>query len=131
MRRHNPVLIYGATPVGSRERLVATFQNDKTCRVIVCQMDAASEVITLHASHHVIIAEPSPVPARNRQAIARAHRQGQKYPVLARFVLLPGTLDARLMSIIASKTIDNDRIVDGQTSKNSQLVTSEAFPDTQ
>jgi SWI/SNF-related matrix-associated actin-dependent regulator 1 of chromatin subfamily A len=132
LRRYNPVLIYGATPVGSRERLVATFQNDVKCRVIVCQMDAASEVITLHASHHVIIAEPSPVPARNRQAIARAHRQGQKYPVLARFVLLPGTLDARLMSIIARKTRDIARVVDDvQTSENSQLITSEAFPDTQ
>jgi SWI/SNF-related matrix-associated actin-dependent regulator 1 of chromatin subfamily A len=127
LKRHNPVLIYGATPVGSRERLVATFQNDKTCRVIVCQMDAASEVITLHASHHVIIAEPSPVPARNRQAIARAHRKGQKYPVLARFVLLPGTLDARLMSIIARKTRDIARVVDGAPA-TPELAYGEAFP---
>ena len=35
---------------------------------------------------------------KNHQAIARAHRKGQRHPVLARFVLLPGTLDARLMS---------------------------------
>jgi SWI/SNF-related matrix-associated actin-dependent regulator 1 of chromatin subfamily A len=131
LKRHHALLIYGSTPVGKREAIVASFQTDKRYRVIVLQMDAASEVITLHASHHVIIAEPSPVPARNQQAIARAHRKGQKYPVLARFVLLPGTLDARLMSIVARKTREIARIVDGAPiPKNYELAASAAFPDT-
>jgi SNF2 family DNA or RNA helicase len=72
----------------------------------------------------VILAEPSPVPAKNHQAIARAHRKGQKSPVLARFVLLPGTLDEALMRIIARKTRDIAKIVDPD------LVTAEPTPAT-
>jgi SNF2 family DNA or RNA helicase len=75
-------------------------------------IDTAGEVITLHASHNVFLMEPSPVPAKNHQAIARAYRNGQKNAVLARFILLPGTLDARLMAIVARKTRDIAKIVD-------------------
>jgi SWI/SNF-related matrix-associated actin-dependent regulator of chromatin subfamily A-like protein 1 len=129
--RHSPLVITGATEQGVRESAIGSFQNDPKRRLIILAIEAAGEVITLHASHNVVIAEPSPVPAKNYQAIARAHRKGQRHPVLARFVLLPGTLDARLMSIIARKTRDIAQIVDGApTPKNSQLALDEAFPDT-
>jgi len=139
LKRFSPLVIHGGTPMKQRDLAIEQFQNDERRRLIILAIEAAGEVITLHASHNVIVAEPSPVPAKNHQAIARAHRKGQKHPVLARFVLLPGTLDARLMSIIARKTRDIAQIVDptaplslskGQTSEFSQLV-GQAFPDTE
>ena len=105
-------MITGDTGLKSRDDAIARFQNDPKFRLIILAIEAAGEVITLHASHNVIIAEPSPVPMRNRQAIGRAYRKGQKHPVLARFVLLPGTLDARLMSIVARKTREIAQVVD-------------------
>ena len=114
LKAYRPLVIVGATPLKVREQYIASFQTDPARRLIILSLDAASEVITLHASHNVVLAEPSPVPDRNKQAIARAHRKGQKHPVLARFVLLPGTLDARLMSIVARKTRDIARVVDGE-----------------
>ena len=128
LKAHAPLVITGETPMKARDKSIATFQQDRGFRLIILAIEAAGEVITLHASHNVIIAEPSPVPAKNYQAIARAHRKGQKHPVLARFVLLPGTLDARLMSIIARKTRDIAQIVDGAAPVNAPRV-SDAFPD--
>jgi len=109
---HNPLVILGGTPQKCRERAIDLFQNDKSYPVIILSIEAASEAITLHAASQVIVAEPSPVPSKNAQAIARAHRKGQRNPVLAQFVTLPGTFDAHFMRLIARKTRDIMRVVD-------------------
>lgn len=134
LKRHTPLVIHGGTPHAVRNTSINLFQNDPKFRLIVLAIDTAGEVITLTASHNVILIEPSPVPMRNVQAIGRARRRGQKHPVLARFVLMPGTLDARLMSIIARKTKDIDRVIDPDlvTSVPEPTVQDEArlaFPD--
>jgi SWI/SNF-related matrix-associated actin-dependent regulator 1 of chromatin subfamily A len=115
LQDYQPLVIHGGTPDGAREQAIDRFQKDPRHRLIILAIETAGEAITLHASHNVVLAEFSPVPARNQQAIGRAYRRGQKHPVLARFVLLPGTLDARLMSIIARKTRDIATIVDNQS----------------
>ena len=131
LRMFTPLVITGATPLAARDIAINEFQTSPKHRLIVLAVEAAGEVITLHASHNVVIAEPSPVPAKNRQAIARAHRKGQKHPVLARFVLLPGTLDARLMSIVARKTRDISKLVDNDIDLAAPKVdVGLAFPDT-
>jgi SWI/SNF-related matrix-associated actin-dependent regulator 1 of chromatin subfamily A len=128
LKPYSPLVIHGGTPMKQRDTAIDQFQNDDHRRLIILAIEAAGEVITLHASHNVIVAEPSPVPAKNHQAIARAHRKGQRHPVLARFVLLPGTLDARLMSIVARKTRDIAQIVDGEAPSAEK---QHAFPDTE
>jgi SWI/SNF-related matrix-associated actin-dependent regulator 1 of chromatin subfamily A len=128
-KKHTPLVIHGGTPMSARDAAIEQFQNDERRRLIILAIEAAGEVITLHASHNVIVAEPSPVPAKNHQAIARAHRKGQKHPVLARFVLLPGTLDARLMSIVARKTRDIAQVIDGAPGKEEKA--EYVFPNTE
>jgi SWI/SNF-related matrix-associated actin-dependent regulator 1 of chromatin subfamily A len=127
LKRFSPLVIHGGTPMWARDIAIDWFQTDERRRLIILAIEAAGEVITLHASHNVIVAEPSPVPAKNAQAIARAHRKGQRHPVLARFVLLPGTLDARLMAIVARKTRDIAQVVDGTPSKEEEK-TEYVFP---
>lgn len=124
-----PLVIHGGTPHGARHRLINAFQTDDKCRLIILAIEAAGEVITLTASHNVIIGEPSPVPARNMQAIARARRIGQLFPVLARFVLLPGTIDARLMQIAARKTREIAEIVDPETTPPKPQPQPQPFPE--
>jgi SWI/SNF-related matrix-associated actin-dependent regulator of chromatin subfamily A-like protein 1 len=128
LKPYSPLVIHGGTPMKARDIAIEMFQNDERRRLIILAIEAAGEVITLHASHNVIVAEPSPVPAKNHQAIARVHRKGQRHPVLARFVLLPGTLDARLMSIVARKTRDIAQVIDGTLNKEAKA--EPAFPDT-
>lgn len=131
LRRFSPLVIHGGTNLKARETQIEQFQNDGHRRLIILAIEAAGEVITLHAAHHVIVAEPSPVPAKNHQAIARAHRKGQRHPVLARFVLLPGTLDARLMAIVARKTRDIAKVVDETDSGKIHELVGQDFPDTE
>ena len=108
---HRPLTIWGGTSQKDRDQFIDAFQ-DGPERVLLLSIEAASEAITLTAASHVIIAEPSPVPARNVQAIARAHRKGQTRNVLAQFVTLPGTFDQRFMELIARKTRDIMRVLD-------------------
>jgi SNF2 family DNA or RNA helicase len=112
LRHYHPLIIHGGTPGRARDDAITCFQGDPRRRLIILAVETASEAITLHASHNVVMAEFSPVPARNEQAIGRAYRRGQHHPVVARFVTMPGTLDARLMTIIARKTKDIASIVD-------------------
>jgi SWI/SNF-related matrix-associated actin-dependent regulator 1 of chromatin subfamily A len=134
LKRFSPLVIHGGTSQLNRENAISAFQTDPRLRLIILAIDTAGEVITLHASHNVILIEPSPVPERNKQAIGRAYRRGQRHPVIARFLLLPGTLDARLMSIIARKTRDISAVVDSDLAQP-KLSTGPseaalAFPDT-
>ena len=131
LKHYSPLVIHGATPMQAREIAIEMFQNDERRRLIILAIEAAGEVITLHAAHNVIVAEPSPVPAKNHQAIARAHRKGQRHPVLARFVLLPGTLDARLMAIVARKTRDIAKVVDETESGKIHQLVGQDFPNTE
>lgn len=112
LRDYRPLVITGATLPPTREANIRAFQTDPDCRLIILAIEAAGEAITLHAARNVVIAEPSPVPAKNLQAIARAHRKGQKHPVLARFVKLQGKLDDLLTSIIARKTRGIAQVID-------------------
>ena len=131
LKHYSPLVIHGGTPMKAREIAIEQFQNDERRRLIILAIEAAGEVITLHAAHNVIVAEPSPVPAKNHQAIARAHRKGQRHPVLARFVLLPGTLDARLMAIVARKTRDIAKVVDESEPEKIHQLVGQDFPDTE
>jgi SNF2 family DNA or RNA helicase len=112
LKKFLPLVIHGGTSVPDRAKIIDAFQTHPAHRLIILAIEAAGEGITLHAAHNVIIAEPSPVPSKNAQAIARAHRKGQGHPVVAKFVLLPGTIDARLMALAARKTRDIMKVID-------------------
>jgi SWI/SNF-related matrix-associated actin-dependent regulator 1 of chromatin subfamily A len=107
----NPVAVMGDTMPSARVERVFRFQHDPNCRIFVGQVLAAGTAITLTAAHHVAIVEPSWVPGENDQAIARAHRLGQKHPVLASFLFLPGTLDQVIMQTFRRKAEDVLRLV--------------------
>src|SRR5262252_1870067 len=98
-----PVVITGETSPKDRAVAVEQFQTDPHCRVFLGQILAAGTAITLTAASEVAIVEPSWVPGENVQAIARAHRMGQRDSVLASFLYLPGTLDQRIMQVFRRK----------------------------
>jgi len=128
LRVYNPLHIMGGTSPKSRDEAIERFQTTKD-KVIILSIEAASEAITLNMSNQVIIAEPSPVPSKNAQAIARAHRRGQKNPVLAQFVTLPGTFDTRFMAMVARKTKDIMQIVDPDLAPPAPATQRPSFPD--
>jgi SWI/SNF-related matrix-associated actin-dependent regulator 1 of chromatin subfamily A len=102
----DPVLVNGSTAPAARADAVRRFQEQPRVRVFVGQMLAAGTAITLTAASEVAIVEPSWVPGENKQAIDRAHRLGQRDSVLASFLFIPGTLDARIMGVFRRKALE-------------------------
>lgn len=101
----NPVVITGDTSRTVRQAAIDAFQTDDKVRVFIGQITATNSAITLTASDNVIIMEPSWTPAENAQAAARAHRIGQKSSsVLARYIVLAGSMDEDLTRVIIRKT---------------------------
>ncbi len=95
------------------DAIVSEFQDPRsTCRVIVANIQAAGEGLTLTAASRVLIAEPSWTPKDNAQVIARAWRRGQTRPVHASYVCLRNSLDARVTATAQRKARDVSAILD-------------------
>ena len=97
------VTLDGRTPIETRQAAIDRFQTDKTCRVFVGSIKAAGVGITLTAASHVIFAELSWVPADLSQAEDRCHRIGQTDTVTVQHLVVDGSLDARLASVLMYK----------------------------
>jgi len=104
-----PAHYYGGMNQAKRDAVVARFNKDKTCRVLVAQIQAAGTGLNLQAAERVVIVEPAWTPALNEQAIARAHRGGQTKRVWASFVCLTGSVDETITTALLRK----QRIIEG------------------
>lgn len=71
-KRYNAPRIQGGQAETDRRAAAYKFQNDPTCRVIVCSIRAAGIGLTLTAATHVAFVEFDWTPAAIDQAIARA-----------------------------------------------------------
>lgn len=106
LKGHHPVKVDGRDTFARRTEAVRSFQNDKRCRVFVGQITAAGVALTLTAASDIAFFEWSWTPEDNVQIASRLHRIGQKRGALARFLSVPGTLDARIASVAARKARD-------------------------
>ena len=96
-------LATGALTADLRSEQVARFQEDPTCRLIVCSLDAAGVGLTLTAASNVVFVEMGWSPATQDQAEDRVHRIGQASAVTAWYLLAPGTLDERIAAVVERK----------------------------
>jgi len=115
LAEHGAVRMLGETSVDDRQAAVDRFQADSTCRVLVGGLGVAGVGITLTAAHHVVFAEIDWVPATITQAEDRAHRIGQTEPVLIQHLVLDGSIDSRMASMIVAKQDLADRALDNAT----------------
>jgi SNF2 family DNA or RNA helicase len=112
LRQFGAVCLYGGTDPEKRQKNIDRFQNNPKCRVFIGNIHAAGTAITLTAAHHVTFIEQDWVPGNNAQAVMRCHRIGQENPVSVRFIVLDGTLDAKIGYILKRKTADLTHIFD-------------------
>ncbi len=78
----------GSSSLRDRDRAAEKFQGDPNCQFFIGNIEAAGQGITLTAAHHVVFAEPDWRGTYLEQAEDRAHRIGQKHPVLVTYLLL-------------------------------------------
>ena len=51
----------------------------------------------------MVLAEPDWVPGRNEQLLDRTHRIGQQGHVIGHVPVVPGTLDEKILGVVAAK----------------------------
>ena len=106
------VMIRGDVPTEVRGGLVKQFQEDPACRVFVGQIDACAEGITLNAAAMTVYYSVNWNLAKYQQSLARTHRIGQKLPCTYIHLVVPGTIDTKIMAALKAKEDLARRVVD-------------------
>lgn len=117
LSKYKPAVIHGKTR-GDGSEQVERFGEDPTCRVFVGQLSAAGVGIDLVAASTIWIAESDWSPENNRQVIDRLRRIGQTGPVLAEYLMLPGTLDEQIQAAWMRKAEALDELYAPDVAKN-------------
>lgn len=96
------VITGDSTPV-ERQRIIDRFALAAPGAVLVSQVEAGGLGINLQMAQVVILAEPQLKPSTEWQAVARVHRMGQVRPVMVHRLLARGTVEERLVDLLAGK----------------------------
>lgn len=107
-------VIRGGMSDAARQQAVERFQNDPECKVFLGNLRAAGQGITLTASSQVVFVDLSFVPGRHLQGEDRAMRIGQRNQVTCTYLTAAGTIDERVMPILAEKMKVIAKVVDGE-----------------
>ena len=108
------VEITGRVKGEARQRAVDEFQGNDKIRLLVGNIRAAGEGITLTASSNVAFVEYPQTPGALEQAIDRVHRIGQRSAVTAWFLMADGTIDEDVIELLERKRQVIGLAVDGQ-----------------
>lgn len=97
-----------------RQAQVDRFQENDTCRLMICSLTVGREGITLTASSNVAFVELGWTPALHDQAEDRCHRIGQEDSVTAWYLLAHDTIDEEIAELIEKKRDVVDQTTDGK-----------------
>ena len=111
----NYMRIDGSTE--DRQTLIDHFNAGRSA-VALCSLMAAGHGINLTAANHVIHADRWWNPAVEDQATDRVHRIGQDKTVYVHRILVEGTLEERIDTLLASKRYLADQIVGAATRRS-------------
>jgi SNF2 family DNA or RNA helicase len=95
--------ITGSVSSMQRQSIVDEFQNSPTPLALVGQIQAAGTGLNIQAASVVILCEPQIKPSLEVQAIARAHRMGQVRKVQVHRLILPESVDEKMIEMLAHK----------------------------
>jgi len=99
--KNNYVEMYG--DIKNREEIIETFQNDPGVKYFVGQIRTAGMGITLTSSSLVVYFSNSFSLEARKQSEDRAHRIGQKYPVVYIDIIAKKTIDEYILKILRKK----------------------------
>ncbi|KAL6235897.1 hypothetical protein BDW75DRAFT_127428 [Aspergillus navahoensis] len=101
-----------------RNSAVLDFTDDPNCKVMLVSLKAGNSGLNLVAANHVIIFDPFWNPYVEEQAIDRAHRIGQLREVHVHRILVPETVEDRIIELQDKKRAIIDGALDEKESKN-------------
>ena len=109
---YSAVAVDGRVPLALRQEAVDRFQKEADCKIFIGGIQAAGVGLTLTAASTVVFVELDWVPGNVSQAEDRCHRIGQKDCVTVQHIVLAGSLDERLASVIIEKQEIIDKALD-------------------
>ncbi|MFB7341251.1 DEAD/DEAH box helicase [Streptomyces hydrogenans] len=123
--RINPLYFSGDIAVGrERQRLIDTFQN-RPGQTMVITVKAGGTGLTLTQASHVVLFDRPWNPAKESQAIDRAHRLGQTRTVTVHQLTTENTLEDRIDELLRHKRALADAILSSDSSALSELTDDE------
>jgi len=104
LSEHAPMLINGGVSQRARTEIQDIFQGRGVMgRLIMGNISAMNLGLTLTAATRVVFVEYDWTPANNEQAEDRAHRIGQHDSVFVQYLVLPNSLDERVLQRVLEK----------------------------
>ena len=92
-------VLTGHTPTAKRAQLIANFQKTQERAAFLISLKAGGTGITLHTADTLFILDPWWNPAVEEQAIARAHRLGQKHSLKVYRLLIENSIEANIQQL--------------------------------
>jgi SWI/SNF-related matrix-associated actin-dependent regulator 1 of chromatin subfamily A len=119
MKRYGKIALKIDGSVTDKNRQIAEdrFQTDPKIKIIILQIDAGGEGLTLTASNSVGIIECPDTPGQIIQFCDRAHRKGQTKQVTIYFPFANGTIENIVADRIEESFRSMSMILDGKESK--------------
>lgn len=101
--KYQYVRIAGDVPISKRGPIVEQFQTDPDTRVFVAQLDSCAEGVTLTAADTIIYYSVSFNAAKYAQSQDRIHRVGQRNTCTYIHLVVPKTIDEKVMNALEHK----------------------------
>ena len=98
-----PLQYHGRVPHKDRQAILDHFKNDPTKHVLLMSYGTGSVGLNLQFANYVFLFDRWWNPAVEDQAINRAHRLGQKQPVIVTRFLTQGTIEDRIAEVLERK----------------------------
>ncbi|KAI4147348.1 MAG: hypothetical protein L6R39_003136, partial [Caloplaca ligustica] len=107
----------GSMSATARNDAVLEFQDKPQCKIMLVSLRAGNSGLNLVAASQVIIMDPFWNPYVEEQAIDRAHRIGQQRPVRVHRVLVPETVEDRILALQEKKRAMIESALDENASR--------------
>ncbi|KAL9005446.1 MAG: hypothetical protein Q9188_001771 [Gyalolechia gomerana] len=107
----------GSMSATARNDAVLEFQDKSECKIMLVSLRAGNSGLNLVAASQVIMLDPFWNPYVEEQAIDRAHRIGQQRPVEVHRILIPGTVEDRILTLQEKKRAMIENALDENASK--------------
>lgn len=111
-------------PVAHRDKAIADFESRPEVMILLVSLKAAAMGLNLTAANHVVLVDLWWNPTTEEQAIDRAHRIGQERTVHVTRLVVPGTVEDRILNLQEKKRLLVASALGGEadtTATNNQL----------
>ena len=108
------VVLTGDSSSGAREKAVHQFNEEPNCLVFLISLKAGGVGLNLTSANYVLLLDPWWNPFAEKQAIARAHRIGQKQNVTVIRFIAKDTIEEKILQLQSNKLLLSDQMIDEQ-----------------